>query len=321
MVALTSASPSAEPCAAPVFCLFGAGQPMIVRSTMNDGLSGDGLGGLDRVVQRLDVLLVAAFGHPGDVLHVPAVGLVAGADVLGLGDDRVVLDRDVVVVVDDDQVAEFLHRGDRGRLVGDALFDVAVGGDRVHEVVERRGAGRGARVEQAPLAARRHRHADRVAQALAERPGGGLDAGGQPVLGVAGGDRPPGAERLQVVKPDPVAGQVQLDVERQRRVPARQHETVPARPLRVGRVMPHHALEQQVGGGREGHRGARVPVAHLLHRVHRQDPDQVNGPLVGGCPVKGVVAHLYVTDPFCRLLWRPPRLSGKAGVRGGTRAG
>ena len=38
MVALTSASPSAEPCAAPVFCLFGAGQPMIVRTAMNDGL-------------------------------------------------------------------------------------------------------------------------------------------------------------------------------------------------------------------------------------------------------------------------------------------
>ena len=39
LVAATSASPSAEPCAAPVFCLVGAGQPMIVRSTMSDGLS------------------------------------------------------------------------------------------------------------------------------------------------------------------------------------------------------------------------------------------------------------------------------------------
>src|SRR5579862_4165579 len=114
----------------------------------------DGPGGLDRVVQRLDVLLVAAAGHPGDVLHVPAVGRVARADVLGLGDYRVVLDRDVVVVVDDDQVAELLHRGDRGGLVGDALLDVAVGGDGVHEVVKRRGAGRGAGVEQAALAPR-----------------------------------------------------------------------------------------------------------------------------------------------------------------------
>ena len=38
-MAATSASPSAEPWAAPVFCLFGAGQPMIVRSTMIDGAS------------------------------------------------------------------------------------------------------------------------------------------------------------------------------------------------------------------------------------------------------------------------------------------
>ena len=37
LVALTSSSPSAEPCAAPVFCLFGAGQAMIVLSWMNDG--------------------------------------------------------------------------------------------------------------------------------------------------------------------------------------------------------------------------------------------------------------------------------------------
>ena len=36
-MAATSSSPSAEPWALPVFCLFGAGQPMIVRSTMNDG--------------------------------------------------------------------------------------------------------------------------------------------------------------------------------------------------------------------------------------------------------------------------------------------
>src|SRR3954453_6839458 len=36
-VAATSSAPRAEPCALPVFCLFGAGQPMIVRSVMNDG--------------------------------------------------------------------------------------------------------------------------------------------------------------------------------------------------------------------------------------------------------------------------------------------
>ena len=39
MVAATSSAPSAEPCAAPVFCLCGAGQPMIVVSAMSDGAS------------------------------------------------------------------------------------------------------------------------------------------------------------------------------------------------------------------------------------------------------------------------------------------
>jgi len=39
LVAFTSGTPSAEPCAAPVFCLFGAGQPMIVLSAMREGAS------------------------------------------------------------------------------------------------------------------------------------------------------------------------------------------------------------------------------------------------------------------------------------------
>ncbi len=39
LVALTSSSPSALPCALPVFCAFGAGQAMMVRRAMNDGRS------------------------------------------------------------------------------------------------------------------------------------------------------------------------------------------------------------------------------------------------------------------------------------------
>ena len=89
----------------------------------------------------------------------------------------------------------------------------------------------GVGVEQAALAAGGHGHADRVGDALAERPGGGLDAGGVAVLGVAGGQRAPGAQRLEVVQLEPVAGQVELDVEGEAGVPQRQHETVPAGPV------------------------------------------------------------------------------------------
>ena len=97
----------------------------------------------------------------------PAVGLVAREDVLAERDGGVVLDRDVVVVVEQDQVAELLVAGERGRLAGHALLHAAVAGDDVDVVVERRLAGRGVRVEQAALAAGGHRHADAVGHALA----------------------------------------------------------------------------------------------------------------------------------------------------------
>ena len=90
-------------------------------------------------------------------------------------------------VVDHDEVAELLVAGERGGLAGHALLQVAVAGDDVDEVVERARAGRGVRVEQAALEARRVGEADGGGEALAERAGGDLDAVGVAVLGVAGG--------------------------------------------------------------------------------------------------------------------------------------
>ena len=60
MVAATSSAPSAEPCAAPVFCLFGAGQAMIVLSAMNDGALGVLPGVQQRAVERPGVFVIAA---------------------------------------------------------------------------------------------------------------------------------------------------------------------------------------------------------------------------------------------------------------------
>ena len=159
----------------------------------------------------------------------PAVGGVASHDVLVERDRGVVLDGDAVVVPDHDQVPEPLQAGQRGRLGGDALLQVAVGGDDPHRVVERAGAGGGVGVEQAALVPLGPRHADRGGQALAERAGGGLDPAGVAVLGVARRERAPGAEGLEVGQLQAVAGQEQLDVEREAGVTARQHEAVPAR--------------------------------------------------------------------------------------------
>ena len=142
-------------------------------------------------------------------------------------------------VVDRDEVAELLVAGERRGLAGDALLQVAVAGDHVDEVVERARARGGVRVEQAALVARGVGEADRGGEALAERAGGDLDAVGVAVLGVAGGQRAPGAQRLEVLELEAVAAQVELDVLRERGVPGRQDEAVAAEPVRVGRVAAH----------------------------------------------------------------------------------
>ena len=168
----------------------------------------------------------------------------------------------------------------RRGLAGHALLQVAVGGDDVDVVVERAGAGRGLGVEQAALAARRHRDADRGGEALAERAGRDLDAGRVPVLRVARGLRAPGAQRLQVLELQAEAGEVQLDVLRQAGVARGQDEPVAAQPVRVRRVVPHHVLEEQVRGGGEADRRPGVAVADLLDRVGGQDTHRVHRPQV-----------------------------------------
>ncbi len=82
-----------------------------------------------------------------------------------------------------------------------------------------------------------HRHADRGGEALAERPGGGLDAGRVAVLRVAGGQRAPLPEALDLVhRHGREAGQMQQAVEQHRAVAGREHEAVAVGPVRVGGV-------------------------------------------------------------------------------------
>ena len=246
-------------------------------------LVGDGLGVGDGLLDADDVLAAL------DLLHVPAVGAVAGGGVLGQRDVGVVLDRDLVVVVEHDEVAQLLDGRQRRRLGGHALFHVAVGGDHVDVVVERAGSRGGVGVEQAALVARRHRHADRRGQALAQRAGGDLNALGVPELRVPGRLGAPGAQRLDVGQLEAEAAEVELQVQRQAAVPAGQHEPVAAQPVGVAGVVAHRALKQRVGQRRQAHRRPGMAVADFLHRVGGQHPNGVDGGRVDLGPVVGVV--------------------------------
>ena len=97
------------------------------------GRSVDRLGGEQRRLEG-----VAVVGDLAEVLDVPAVGLEALADVVGVGQLGRPVDRDVVVVVDADQPAEAEVAGERRGLVADALHEAAVAGDHVRVVVDER---------------------------------------------------------------------------------------------------------------------------------------------------------------------------------------
>ena len=160
----------------------------------------------------------------------------------------------------------------------DALLEVAVGADAVGPVVDDGVAGAVELGGQAPL---RDGHAHGVGEALAERPGGGLDARRQAVLRVARGARAELAEALQLVERQVVAGEVQQRVEQHAGV-AGAESTKRSRSNQSGRVGAwlQEARPQHVGHGRGAHGRARVAAVGLLDAVDGEGADGVDGQLV-----------------------------------------
>ncbi len=197
---------------------------------------------------------------------------------------------DLVIVVDPAQVVEFEVARQRGGLARDALHHAAVPGQGINVEVEQVEAG-AVEVGRSPLGS--DGHADTGGHALAERPRGGLHAGGPAVLGVAGalavelaklldlvqGDRRL-AQALVLVVDRLDAGQVQHGVKQHGGVAHGQHEAVAVRPDGVAGVEAEEALPQAVRDRGHGHRRAGVARVGRLDRVHGQAANGVDGGLL-----------------------------------------
>ena len=167
--------------------------------------------------------------------------------------------------------------GERARLVADALHQVAVARDHVGAVVDQ------IRPEPGAQMALGERHADRVAEALAERPGGGLDAGRMAELGMARGARAELAEAPQLLEVHRgVAGQEEQRVQQHRAVPGRQHEAVAIGPLGRARVEAQELREQDRGDVGHAHGHAGMAGLGRLDRIHRERADGVGQIAVAG---------------------------------------
>ena len=235
----------------------------------------------------------------------PAVRLEALRDVVAVRELGRTVDGDVVVVVHVDEAAEPEVAGDRRRLVADALLEVAVAAEHERVVVDDLLAEPGAQVGLGEADA----HA--VGEALPERPGGDLDAGGVAVFGVTCGLGAPLPEVAQVVEGEAEPGEVEERVEQHRRVPVREHEAVAVGPVGRRGVVLHHPGPQHVGEGRQRHRRARVARVRLLHGVHRQPADDVD-PALFDALLDVDRRHCAPSPPD--LLRRPPRAAPDYGV-------
>jgi len=107
-----------------------------------------------------------------DPEHPPAVGLEASGHIFAEGERGVAVDGDVVVVVEDGELAQPEMAGEGSRLAGDALHEISVAGEHPGPVVYDRVAGPVEVLGEEPLG---DRHSNRVGESLSQRTGGGLD--------------------------------------------------------------------------------------------------------------------------------------------------
>jgi hypothetical protein len=263
------------------------GARLVGRALADHGLAADergargvGTGALDR---RGDGSRIVAV-HVGHDL--PAVGLEAPRRVVAEPALDVAVDRDAVVVVEGDELAQPEDAGERADLVRDAFHEAAVAEEDVGVVVDDAVAGL---VEARGEQALGEREAHGVGEALAERAGGGLHAGRVAHLGVSGCLRVQLAELADLLHRQVVAGEVQQRVLQHRAVPVGEHEAIPIRPRGIGRVVPEVVPPEHLGDLRHAHRHARMAGIGLLHRVHGERADRVDdvGVFGGGVCVGG----------------------------------
>ena len=208
-------------------------------------------------------------------LDVPAVGGVARVLVLVVeGERRRAVDRDPVVVVEDDQLAEPEGAGERGGLGRDALHEVAVGGDHVGAVVDdlvaRAGCSAGPGTSRPSPCRPRSRFPGRAGRWSSRRPGVRKCSGWPGVSDSHWRKRLSSSmARLKPVRWSVVYWRMQA-------WPGGEDEAVAVLPVRVRRVDPHRLPVEDVGERRERHRRAWMARVGLLDRVHRQRPDRVD---------------------------------------------
>src|SRR5262249_34777065 len=114
--------------------------------------------------------------------HIPAISHEASCNILAKGQGRVAFDGDAVVVVDPAKITELEMSGKRCRFAGDAFHHASITAQSVDVVIEH--------LKVRPVEVRSHpftgnRHANTRSDAVSQWSGGGLNARGPVIFGMA----------------------------------------------------------------------------------------------------------------------------------------
>ena len=180
-----------------------------------------------RTGERLHVVAV-------DLLHIEAVGLETFAGVFALRDRCHRIERDGVVVVNQDEVIEAEVAGEGARFRTHPFLQTTVTGETDHVLIENL-------VLLGVETRCRHFHrdgdADRIAHALTKRAGRALDSRCFEEFRVPGRFRMQLAETFELLHRQVVAAQVQPGVKKHRAVPSRENEVISIDPARLIRIV------------------------------------------------------------------------------------
>src|SRR5207245_5219810 len=144
---------------------------------------------------------------------------------------RFAVDRDAVVVEDQGELVELEMAGESDRLLRYALHEAAVAGEHIGAMIDEIIAEAGVEV------AFGDRHADGIADTLAERPGRRLDACGVAVFGMPGSLGADLAELFDILDGHVlVAEEIEQRVEQHAAMAGGEHEAVAVGPMRIGGI-------------------------------------------------------------------------------------
>src|SRR5690606_4928905 len=159
--------------------------------------------------------------------------------IVGAGKAGGAVDRDAIVIEEDDQLAELEMPGQGSRFMADPLHQAAVASDHIGVVIDQFLTEAGS---HDPLC---QGHADRIAETLTQGTGCRLNSRSMAILWMAGSAAAELAEVLQLLQGHVrIAGEIEEGIKQHRAVPGGKDEAVAIGPMGTLRVKLQEALEK-----------------------------------------------------------------------------